>query len=99
MAEKNGNQPGGKEEKFFFFVGSDKYESDLPELTGAQIKAKIPNWNPADTLSLEGQGKDPDQLITDTDVVSLKKEHGPRRFTIVPSANFGRDASDRKSAN
>ena len=89
MAE-HADDHGGKKEQYFFFVGSEKYESDLPELTGAQIKAKIPNWNPADSLTLEGRGKEPDKLISDTDVVSLKKEHGPLHFIIVPSANFGR---------
>ena len=75
--------------KFFFFVDNVKYESDLPMLTGAQIKAKVANWDPAYGLLLEGHGKEPDRLISDTDSVSLEKENGPLRFTRVPPATFG----------
>lgn len=75
--------------KYFYFVGNDKYESDLPALTGAQIKAKIPNLDPTLQLSLEGHGNEPDRIIADSESVSLEKEHGPLRFTLVPPANFG----------
>lgn len=75
--------------KYEYFVGKDKYVSDLPELTGAQIKAKIPNLDPAFILSLEGHGRDPDRVIGDNDKVSLESKHGPLRFTLVPPANFG----------
>lgn len=78
-----------KREKYFYFVDNVKYESDLPSLTGAQIKARVPNWEPSFGLSLEGHGHDPDRLIGDNDVVSLEKEHGPKRFFRVPPANFG----------
>lgn len=77
------------QEKYFYFVGNDRYESDLPELTGAQIKARVPNLDPAFQLSLEGHGNDPDRIIADNEVVSLKKDKGPVRFTLVPPANFG----------
>jgi len=76
-------------EKYFYFVGNDKYETDLPELTGAQIKARVPNLDPTFQLSLEGHGNDPDRLIADDEVVSLEKDKGPVRFTLVPPANFG----------
>jgi hypothetical protein len=74
---------------YFFFVDNAKYDSDLPALTGAQIKAKVPNWDPAYGLLLEGHGNEPDRLISDTETVSLEKEQGPRRFTRVPPASFG----------
>ncbi len=77
------------QEKFFFFVDNVKYESELPALTGAQIKAKVPNWDPSFGLSLEGHGDEPDQLIADNQVVNLDTDHGPRRFTRVPPANYG----------
>ena len=32
-------------EKFPYFVNNVKYESDLPSLTGAQIKARVPDIN------------------------------------------------------
>ena len=83
-----------KPKKYFFFVGNDRYESDLPSLTGAQIKAKVPNWDSSFGLSLEGRGNEPDRLIGDDEVVSLEKHNGPPRFTPVPPANFGlRDAA------
>jgi hypothetical protein len=78
-----------KNEKFFYFVDNVKYESDLPTLTGAQIKARIANFNPAYTLTLEGHGNETDRVIVDTDVVSLEKDKGPRRLFTAPPATFG----------
>ncbi len=77
--------------EYSYFVDNVKYESSLPELTGAQIKAKVPNWDPTYNLMLEGHGNDPDRIIGDSDTVSLKSDHGPRRFFRVPPANFGVD--------
>jgi hypothetical protein len=76
-------------EKYFYFVNNDKYESDLPRLTGAQIKGRIPNLDPTLQLSLEGHGTHPDRIIGDNEIVSLDDDHGPLRFTLVPPANFG----------
>src|SRR5947209_19317904 len=78
------------EEKFFYFVDNVKYETDQETITGALIKAKIPNFDPSYGLFLESVGGGPDQLITDDATVSLQKEHGPRRFFTVPPAAFGR---------
>lgn len=75
--------------KYEYFVNHDKYESDLPQLTGAQIKARIPDLEPGTGLSLEGQGHDPDRQIGDDEVVNLDTDHGPARFTLVPPATFG----------
>ena len=74
---------------FSYFVGKDKYETDQPQLSGAQIKAKIPNLDPSFLLSLEGHGKDPDRIIGDNDFVSFENVHGHLHFTLVPPANFG----------
>ncbi len=79
-----------KEAKYFYFVDGVKYETDQPTVTGALIKAKIPNFDPSYSLFLEVQGGGPDELITDDTTVSLAKEHGPRRFYTVPPAAFGR---------
>ena len=76
--------------KYSYFVGKNKYESDLPTLTGAQIKAKIPNLDPSFILTLEGHGHEPDRQIGDTDVVNLDTKHGIPHLTLVPPANFGR---------
>jgi hypothetical protein len=78
------------EDKFFYFVDDVKYETDQETVTGALIKAKIPNFDQSYSLFLETPGGAPDQLITDETVVSLKKEHGPRRFITVPPASFGK---------
>jgi hypothetical protein len=83
------SDPHEPHKKYTYFVNNDKYESDVPELTGAQIKARIPNLDPTLQLSLEGHGSHPDRIIGDQETVSLKGDHGPLRFTLVPPANFG----------
>ena len=79
-----------KEKEYFYFVDNVKYETDQETVTGALVKAKIPNFDPTYSLFLEATGGGPDELITDDTVVSLKKDHGPRRFYTVPPAAFGR---------
>jgi hypothetical protein len=81
---------GHHEDKFFYFVDGVKYETDQETVTGALIKAKIPNFDATYALFLESVGGEPDQLISDDSPVSLKKEHGPRRFYTVPPAVAGR---------
>lgn len=78
-----------KAQVYEYFVDHVKYETEHATLTGAQIKAAIPNFNPAYSLFLEEPGDNPDRLITDDESVSLAKEHGPRRFYTVPPAAFG----------
>jgi hypothetical protein len=79
--------PNDKE--FFFFVDNTKYSSLVSTLTGAQIKAMIPNFDPGYGLYMEGPGNDPDVLIQDNTTVTLEKEKGPKRFYTVPPATFG----------
>lgn len=78
-----------RHEKYQYFVNHDKYESDLPQLSGAQIKARIPNLEPGYGLSLEGHGNEPDRQVGDDEIVNLESGHGPLRFTLVPPATFG----------
>jgi hypothetical protein len=78
-----------KPETYQYFVNHDRYETDQPVLTGAQIKARIPNLQPGTGLSLEGHGNDPDRLIGDDEQVRLDTSHEPLRFTLVPPATFG----------
>lgn len=86
----NGERESDKKPKTYkFFVGSEKFETTEPELTGAQIKAYVPDVVPGTKLSLEGHGHDPDRIIADDETVSLEDAHGPCRFTLVPPANFG----------
>jgi hypothetical protein len=77
-------------EKYFYFVDGVKYDSDQEVLTGAQIKARIPNFDHALLLMLEGVGKEPDSIVTDDRSISLAKDDGPRRFFTTPPATFGR---------
>lgn len=74
---------------YTFFVNGRPYETDSKKLTGAQIKAMVPDWDPQHDLSLEGVGDDPDRIIADDEAVSLAPKHGARRFSSVPKANFG----------
>ena len=78
--------------KYFFFVGDDKYETDLEVVTGAYVKSRIPNLPPGSGLQLDGEGNEPDVPFGDADSVSLEIGHvhgGPRHFTVVPPASFG----------
>jgi hypothetical protein len=83
---------GNDQEKFVFFVDDLRLETTLPGLTGAQIKALIPDFNPAYSLFLEEPGDAPDKLINDTDTVPLstKGEGGHKHFTLMPPASFGK---------
>lgn len=84
------NQAINKPKTYKFFVGNEKYETDQAQLTSAQIKAYVPDVAPGTKLSLEGHGHDPDRIVADDELVSLDEQHGgPRRFTLVPPANFG----------
>lgn len=77
---------------YFYFVGSEKYETELETVNGAYVKSRIPNLPPGSGLQLDGEGNEPDLPFGDNDTVSLAIGHGsggPRRFTVVPPANFG----------
>jgi hypothetical protein len=87
--DKPDPKPDPKPEKFSFFVNGDKYDTDREALTGAQVKAKVPNWPAGYGLMLEGRGDEENRLIADDELVSLEKQHGPRRFVSVPPATYG----------
>jgi hypothetical protein len=73
-----------------YFVNGIEYSTEHERLTGAQITARIPDWNPANSLVLESEGSAPDEVIHSTTVVELKGRTSPAYFTIVPPATFGR---------
>lgn len=73
-----------------YYVSGKSYFTELAEITGAQITAKVPNWNASDSLVLEGDGGAPDEVIRPTTVVELKGRKTPAHFAIVPPATFGR---------
>lgn len=78
-----------QKDEYFYFVDDVKYETPQATLTGAQIKARVPNLDPTFVLVLEGQGNEPDQVIGDDTSVSLKLDKGPKRFYTAPPATFG----------
>ena len=84
-------KPDKLKNDYFFFVGEERYETELETVTGAYVKSRIPSLPPGSGLQLDGQGNDPDLPFGDNDSVSLQigHGHGPRRFTVVPPANFG----------
>jgi hypothetical protein len=71
-----------------YFVDGKLYKSRDSALTGAQIKAKIPEYNPSYQLVQEGQAGHPDKIISDSDTVDLNV-HTPLQFYTVPPATFG----------
>jgi hypothetical protein len=73
-----------------YFVDHIEYTTEHESLTGAQITAKVPGWNPANSLVLEGQGAEQDEVIRATTTVAFKGRETPARFIIVPPATFGR---------
>lgn len=73
-----------------YFVEGVKYTTDQTSLTGAQITARVPNWNPANSLVLESEDSAPDEVIHPTTVVEFKGRATPAHFAIVPPATFGR---------
>ena len=76
-------------EKYFYFVDDVKYEADQPTITGAQIRARVPNLDPTYIIVLEGHGHEEDRPLGNDDTISLEKDKGPRRFYTAPPATFG----------
>ena len=78
---------------YFFFVGNEKYETDMSSVTVAYIKSRIPDLPPGSGLQIDGHGNDPDVLLTDENSsISLELGHGDggaKHFTVVPPATFG----------
>ncbi len=79
---------GPKEKQYEFTVDGVEYATPNSALTGAQIKALIPNFDPSYQLVKEGKGNDADQVITDETTVSLDV-HPRASFYTVPPATFG----------
>jgi hypothetical protein len=74
---------------YIYFVGDNEYKTDQEQLTGAQITAQIADWNPANSLVLEGEGSEPDEMIRPTTAVNFKCRATPAHFIVVPPATFG----------
>ena len=86
---KPDDKPAPPKKENTFFVSGEKYTTEADVLTGLQIKAKVPNWDPNHDLVLEGHGNEADKVIKDDEPVSMVKDQGPPRFSSAPKANFG----------
>ena len=75
--------------EYHYFVDGKEYTTADSSLTGAQIKARIPDFNPAYQLVLEGHDGHPDKIIPNDETVDLNV-HPFRHFYTVPPATFGR---------
>ena len=71
-----------------YFVDGKEFNTTDSALTGAQIKSRIPDFDPAYQLVLEGRGGQPDKVISENDSVDLNV-HPPCHFYTVPPATFG----------
>src|SRR5260370_1182450 len=76
-----------QKKEFHYSVDGKEFKTSDAALTGAQIKALIPDFNPAYQLVLEGRGTHGDKVITDNDSVDLNV-HPPCQFYTVPPATF-----------
>ena len=75
---------------YIYFVDDVEYTTHEESLTGAQIIARVPDWNPVNSLVLEGEGSEKDEVIPPTATVVFKGRKSPARFMAVPPATFGR---------
>lgn len=76
--------------KYHFIVDAAQYETEKANLTGAEIKAMVPGFNPAYQLYLEAHGDEADTPVSDGETISLDPaKHGIRKFYSVPPATFG----------
>jgi hypothetical protein len=75
--------------EYEYFVDGKRYTTTQRELSGAQIMALIPGWNPENSLILEGQGAEADEIVHATTVVVFEGREHAARFAIVPPATFG----------
>ena len=88
-ATTNQTKPADKQDKYFYFVDGEKFDSETEFTTGAIIKSRLSEGKRNYALYLEGQGNEPDTLIGDDTSIDLAKEKGPKRFYTVPPASFG----------
>ncbi|MCC5051265.1 hypothetical protein [Xanthomonas campestris] len=72
-----------------YFVDGVEFTTHQRELTGAQIMAQLSEWNPENSLVLEGQGNDADEVVHPTTVVIFEGRETEAHFSVVPPATFG----------
>lgn len=77
-----------KDKRYTYFVDGEPYHTESRYLTGAQIKAQIPDFNPAYQLVREGLNGQPDHVVADQETIDLDV-HPPIQFYVAPPATFG----------
>lgn len=76
------------DKKSYKFTVDDKHlESDVPVLTGQQIKARA-GVDASFGLFIEGHGQAPDEQIADSQEVDLRQP-GREKFHTAPPATYG----------
>jgi hypothetical protein len=78
-----------RHQEFVLFVGAERFVTPHEHLTGTQIKAMVPGWLAEDGLELEGEGHEPNRLISDHETVHFYKDRASH-FIKVPPATFGK---------
>lgn len=72
---------------FELHYGSRTYAVSSPQLTGREIRELLGLNGEGFDLIVEGLGHNPDLVVSDFDVVSLRES--PRRVFARPPTNFG----------
>lgn len=85
-----GHGGGEAGQKYFYFVDDTKYENATSSVTGAEIRARIPNLAPNVQLIQEGHAGQPDTVVQPSTVINLAREgEGVPRLYTAPPATFG----------
>jgi hypothetical protein len=87
MSTESPGSVAGEQQKYGYSVDGVRYHWDKSSITGAQIKASIPNLNPTFQLFREGTGGQPDKLVNDSDSIDLA--HTAPHLYTAPPATFG----------
>ena len=97
-SEQSAGAAGGSHAKYFFFVDGKKFDWPAPTLSGAEVRAAVPDLNPTFQLIVEGHGNDADRPVLDADTFSLSLPgRGLLKFYTAPPATFGGSISGMDS--
>ena len=75
--------------KFNYYVDGQLFETELPEIDTALIRAKLPVEMRSYSLFSEGDGSNPDSMIWDNTKITLAEGNRPRRFYTSSPATQG----------
>jgi hypothetical protein len=75
--------------KFSYIVDGQMFETEMPVISVALLRAKLPGMKRAYSLFIEGIGNSPDRWLSDESKISLEDETTQPRFYTSPPATFG----------